>query len=592
MSDRSVRLERSGGILIRKFRRYLVPSLINAVAESLNEFVDSLLVAHLLDSTAMSVVGIGAPVMFIFCAVFVLVGDGGATLYATKMGEHDRDGAAHILGVSMSSALLVSCAILGLGLVFLEPICAFICPHPDLASIVTTYTRALLFSAPFIIGIMTLNSFFPAAGLPSLAAAVCIIANSVNLLMDWVYIRLLGMGVEGAAWATLTGHIVALAVVVVVLAAKRPPLYFKLSPRGYLDRLAKIAAQGSSRSIAQIGFSVKYGYLNALALSLGGTAAMTVFAVCKQTTSIVSIALAAVIDSMAPLCASLFGQRDMRGMLYVARESLKYSVVSSWIFVALFWLFPHQLFAMFNVTDPALMPLASRALRIFSLLFLLRCVYLMFTTVSKISGRQMYAFLISLSDGVIGPLLFGVILTPIFGLDGLWANLSVGSVVILTVVVIVNRRIAARSDKPLDPFLLIELPEGDEHFKDITVVDSDQGIAAMAHELMTFCEDHGISSRMAMRVGLVAEEMAVYTRGHAGRTGPLDIMTRIGGGELVIEFRSEGLPHDPLKSDELDIPENVKLLRGMADSIEYEYLLGMNSTRLKITKGLGSDGDK
>ena len=69
------------------------------------------------------------------------------------------------------------------------------------------YLRVLVLSAPVLVAVLTMVSFLPSGGSPNLAMVLNLVANGVNIAMDWVYIRWFGMGVEGAAWATLTGYL-------------------------------------------------------------------------------------------------------------------------------------------------------------------------------------------------------------------------------------------------------------------------------------------------------------------------------------------------------------------------------------------------
>ena len=64
--------------------------MMTTVALSLNEFVDSMLVANLLDSRAMAVVNLGLPVMLLMATIYTLFGTGGATLYAVALGSAIR----------------------------------------------------------------------------------------------------------------------------------------------------------------------------------------------------------------------------------------------------------------------------------------------------------------------------------------------------------------------------------------------------------------------------------------------------------------------------------------------------------------------
>ena len=85
-------------------------------------------------------------------------------------------------------------------MVFFEPLSVIFCRDAALRATFEHYFRVLLMSALLLIVILTFVQFLPVAGLPRYATAVNVVANVVNIIMDYVYIRIFGMNVEGAAW--------------------------------------------------------------------------------------------------------------------------------------------------------------------------------------------------------------------------------------------------------------------------------------------------------------------------------------------------------------------------------------------------------
>ncbi len=111
-------LKRSYGILVRQFRKYLLPTLVTTAALSLNEFADSMLVSNLLGSQAMAVVNLGYPVMLLMTAIETLCGSGGSTCYALLLGERKGEEAGKVLFLSLAAALLAGLALMAAGMLF------------------------------------------------------------------------------------------------------------------------------------------------------------------------------------------------------------------------------------------------------------------------------------------------------------------------------------------------------------------------------------------------------------------------------------------------------------------------------------------
>ncbi len=99
-----------------------------------------------------------------------------------------------------------------------------------------------------------------------------------------------------------------------------------------------------------------------------------------------------------------------------------------------------------------------------------------------------------------------------------------------------------------------------------------------------------ISGRVSEHAGLVAEEMVLYTLEHTKQADYMDVIARQYQDRVEIDFRSLGDPVNPLlpldeSAGDQAVNEqtlNLKLLRKMADKLDYEYVMGMNCTHAEI----------
>ena len=83
-------------LLTRKYRQFFFPSLVAAIALSLSDFVDSIVVSNLLDTTALSIVNVCMPLMTLMATVYIMLALGGVLLYTERRGKSDPKGAETI----------------------------------------------------------------------------------------------------------------------------------------------------------------------------------------------------------------------------------------------------------------------------------------------------------------------------------------------------------------------------------------------------------------------------------------------------------------------------------------------------------------
>lgn len=577
-------LKRTNKILIQKMLEYLLPTMLTMAALSLNEFVDSMVVSNLLGSNAMAIVGLGSPIMMCYAALYTLLGNGGATLYALCIGKREMDTAGKAFRLSVAAAVLLGAALLLGGFVLFDPISKLLCSDAGLLPQFRAYMRVLLISAPFIITILTFVEFLPPSGAPRIASAVNIVANGVNLLMDYVYIRIFGMGVEGAAWATLTGYLVGTLLIAYVVLRRR--VNIRQSKAGLKDIriLGEIAGLGGPSAVSQLGFALKFAFCNGQAAIYGGAAGVVAYSLCNQTQSIISIFLAALVGASMPLIAVLHGQRDFRGENGMLKTVMRLNAVLSLVCFGAFAAFAAPLAGMYNITGAENIALAVRAVRIFSIMYLLRGFYMVFMKYLQVTGRKAYSMFISIFDGFGGIIPIAFVLGRMMGMNGLWWAFPVTSAILLAIMLAWNRRMVRRSDGLLRTWLLEQREDAAEDVFDVTIFGDSGSISAASEALMDFCAGSGIDMRSANHAALAVEEMAIYTRNRLSKSGYMDVLARLYADKIEIDFRTLGNSFNPLAAVPEDIAENIHLLRGIATALEYDYIMGMNCTRITIAR--------
>lgn len=577
-------LKRNYKILLNKFVRYLIPTMITTIALSLNEFVDSMLVANLLGSEAMGIVNLGFPVMLLMAAIYTLLGTGGATLYAICLGERQPVKAGKILFLSLAAAIFCGLLIFAVGKIFPEPLISLLCHEKTLTADFAPYFQALIFSAPFLIFVLTLVSFLSPSGAPALATVVNVIANVVNLIMDYVYITYFDMGVAGAAWATLTGYIAGILILPIIFWRGAVRLHFYKAGRHDLNLLLESATTGAAAALTQLGFAIKFAFCNVLAATYGGTIGVVAFAFCLQIMSFVAVFYAGIIGAVLPILGVLHGERDFSGRHHLLKISSLCELIIVSALVIWFEIAPQQAISIYNITDPSAMSLAERGLRIFALSFILRSLCITFMYYLQILQKKYYAMIISLFDGFVGIVPLAWIMCQLMGMDGLWWTYLLNSVMLFVGILFWNYHLIRKPDSNYTGLLLSERDEQAKQIWDFTMTSNVQDISFVSEQLCALGEKGGLNHKQAMRFGLAVEEMVVYTSNHIHKQFPIDILVRLYDDRIEINFRSLGNSFSPLSNTDSDDTLNLRLLRALAVSLEYDYIMGMNSTKIILER--------
>ncbi len=574
---------RSGKILNKKFFQFLLPTVLSTVAISLNEFVDCIMVSNLLGQHAMALVNMGTPVMLVFAVIYSMFGTGGAVVFASLSGAHEEKRAGKVYTVTFITASALAVIISLFGMLFDDELVSLICKAEEYRAEFTSYYHALLISGLLIIPLQVIIISMPSLGTPGIGTAINITANVVNIGFDYIYIRFFHTGLEGAAYATLTGYAAGVLIVIVSVLLKKLKLPFaRVSPKD-LRSLGRTITTGLPTSFVQVGYCIKIFFINGLSFRIGEMVGLTAFTVCIQAVSIVSIFQGGITDATVPIIASVYGQKDYSGIRIIMKTAARVQFAVNLAIVLIFELYPEIMLRLYHVEDGTKEAVIT-GLRIFSIMFLFRPFYCLFMNYFSIIGRKLYGLIISLTDGFIGIIPLTILLSSFHGLIGIWEAFVLLSVLILISVLTVNYMISKRSNGKYSRILLLEHEPSDIPVFDSTVRMNDEDISGLASKVQEFCLNAGLGDKLSVRTALSAEEMSVYTMSQKEQTmiDCLDILIKVYPEDILIDVRSIGKPLDTAgaKGDF----SNLSVLRSAVSSMTYDYVLGMNQTRLKVKR--------
>lgn len=432
-------------LAVDKFYQFILPNTVKVFAVCISSFVDALIVATLLGSEAMAIVNLGSPIILAVATLSALLAVGGSTLYASACGAFNRSKADRIFTVSALAALLFSVLMMLVLLCSKEILVSCLCAgNQDLIDASGKYMGILISSIPVLAIANVLFGFLPSAGKPRLSSALMLLANVVNLSFDVVFIKFFGLGVEGAAYATVCGYSIALLwYAVCYLRAKVNMSLVRVSATDFRE-LMSICSMGASASVSQLSFAIKVAVCNSIALHFGGNMALIAFSVCMQLLSITSIFVGGIGSSMINITATLRGQNDFPATEQVVRKAYSLILICSAVTLTAFVLFAPQIAILYKASEAEVMRLTVHAIRIFSLVILLRSVIVVFMFYVQSIKKTLYATFISLFDGFLGQLPLAYIGCLLFGIDGLWWSFSLNSVLLAAIILIWNRRLLKR----------------------------------------------------------------------------------------------------------------------------------------------------
>lgn len=193
------------GDIKQLYRKFLVASMASTMVMSIYSFVDTIAVGQSEGPIGAAAMAVITPLYGVLIFLAILCGIGGSVLYGNVRGE-GKDEKANALFTTATGLMVVLILLAWIAFaLFHEVIFTFFGADAELMPKVMEYARWLIWFLPIFILPTFISSFIRNDGAPGLAMTAVIVGGSVNIFGDWFFCFPLGLGMTGAALATVLG---------------------------------------------------------------------------------------------------------------------------------------------------------------------------------------------------------------------------------------------------------------------------------------------------------------------------------------------------------------------------------------------------
>lgn len=351
----------------RLLLRLALPTVTAQLINMLYNIVDRIYIGHIPDHGAMALTGVGVclPLIMIVSAFAALVGNGGAPRATIAMGQGDKEKAEVILGNCFALQILVSAVLTVILLLGDRTFLMAFGASDNTIGYAVAYMDIYAVGTLFVQMTLGMNAFITAQGFAKEGMLSVLIGAVANIILDPVFIFLLGMGVRGAALATILSQALSCFWVLGFLFGKRTYLRLRaatirLSPAVLLP----CVALGTATFIMQASESVISVAFNASLLQYGGDLAVGAMTILSSVMQFAMLPLNGLGQGAQPIISYNYGagkrDRVKKAYFLLLRVSLFYSCLL-WALVELF----PQAFAALFTSDAQLVAYTGNALRLY-----------------------------------------------------------------------------------------------------------------------------------------------------------------------------------------------------------------------------------
>lgn len=574
---------RNNRLLNAKLNKYIIPGIMMSLALQLGNIVDTIFVSNLIGVEAMSAVTMSLPVETIVQLTGYCLGVGGSIAVGNMLGKRDKEGASKLFSATFMVTLVV-------GLLF--SICALGVAGPIARllvsgdGILTTYTRDYIrismFGAPVIgIGLMMV-SYLGVENHPELASVYLILANVINLILDYIFLKFTPLGITGASLSTVLGFLFAMVVFIAyVRSEKRNISFVRLKAKDF-SIIKEAIITGVPMLVFMATNFIKSLGLNTIIMNQVGEEGMAVFTVCDNVLLIVEMLTGGIIGVIPNVAGILFGEKDYVGIRVLCKKMLKYSYIVLAVIFVFIMLFTHQITVLFGSGGGELGSQMIQALRIFAL-----CVapYLwnkfIISYYESIEETAIASFVTFLENAVaVLPATFiGIYIWKQIdgiGIDGIAIGF-VATEIITVIAALIFRKIKHKNST----FYIV--PDKNPGINlDFSIKSTMEEAGTVNRKIMDFCKKNNVSGNKANLAAVCAEEMTVNIIKFGGKTSNwIDINLCLEEDICRLRIRDNGINFNPLEytydHEEFDI-HGIELVKKISKSMDYIRAIDMNNT--------------
>lgn len=418
--------------MIKQFLGYAIPSALAMCVASLNTIIDGIFLGNGIGNEALSAVNIVMPITIVFFGLATMVSVGGGALVSKYFGAKEDEKAVSIFR-QVNIVLLIIGAILSV--VFFtgaEYVVKIMGATEKIQPLATEYLR--YYSVFAIAGILGLsyNSFLRNDNKPKLAMVATILGTLSNVILNYTFIFVLGLGIKSAAIATGLGQIVSLLIALPHFVLKKGRLTFG-KQKIEIDTVKEIFNIGLPSFFAETAFSVIIFVHNIVLVNTLGDLGISTYAIINYLTTSIYMILLGVTLGAQPLISYNYGAKDSEKMITFYKYSNKTSVAIGVVFALVCLFFGKSIIGVFT-NDSQLIDYAYIAVNINNLAYLFIGINLTTTMYYQAIEIPKYSNLICALRSIIVLPVVLIVFSVAFGANGIWISMAISELIILTIV--------------------------------------------------------------------------------------------------------------------------------------------------------------
>ncbi len=415
-------------------RQYAVPGIIAMTASSLYNMVDSIYIGHIPDVGSLAISGLAVtfPLMNISTAFGTLVGVGAATMISVLLGQKNYAVANKVLSNEVTLNILTGVIFTVVALLWMDPILRFFGASDNTLPYARDYMVIIALGNAVTHLYFGLNSVIRSSGNPKIAMGLTLFTVISNAILDPIFIFTLGMGIRGAALATVLCQLMSLGYTMWFFLDQDKFLHLPRSRKVFrIDwRIAKDSLSiGMGPFLMNLASCIVVLFINQQLVKWGGDLALGAYGIVNRISFLFVMIIMGFNQGMQPIAGYNFGARQYARVREVYVKTAGWATLVCIVGFVVSELFSGATVSIFT-SDPALHDLAAKGLRKMNIAFPIIGFQMVTTNLFQCLGMVRKSIFLSLSRQLLFLLPCIYILPPLLESEaGVWYSFPISDTV-------------------------------------------------------------------------------------------------------------------------------------------------------------------
>lgn len=407
---------------IRKiFFQYLIPSIGGMLGTAAYVIGDTIIIGRSMGGQGLAALNMVLPIFRLINATALMFGIGGATVLSILRGQGREEKANDVFNISLYLSMILGIILIFMRIFALDFLVDILGTTSFTYDMVRSYLGIYLYFNIFTILNVSLGVFVRNDGSPKIVMLATLVSAIFNIILDYILVFPYNMGMWGAAFATAVSPILSICILLLHFFKKKNKIEFKLvKPDGFY--IARIFRTGFPSFILEFSIGIVIFLFNITLIKIQGDLAVSVYGIIINLALFANSIFNGIGQALQPIVSINYGAgKEERAM-----EAGRLGIITGLILGVLFFIsglvFPEFYAKLFTSERGEIITLGMRAVKIYFAAYIIIGVNMAMISYIQSKEEIRASVIISLLRGSVYVAILLVVLSRLFGLDGVWAT--------------------------------------------------------------------------------------------------------------------------------------------------------------------------